>query len=107
MEELSDIISRVVNADYGHSRHVMPEQPWWDNLESNFPVGITSSPKMGSVRLDAVQGFERSRGTAPIGRTLPTKLCAEVTQGATNDCCRRRRSTGPAKAFASTLGSLG
>jgi pimeloyl-ACP methyl ester carboxylesterase len=36
MEELSDIISRVVNADYGHSRHVMPEQPWWDNLESNF-----------------------------------------------------------------------
>ena len=36
MEDLSKIISRVVNADYGHSRHVMPEQPWWDNLESNF-----------------------------------------------------------------------
>lgn len=36
MENLSDIVSRVVNADYGHSRHVMPEQPWWDNLESNF-----------------------------------------------------------------------
>ncbi|MCZ6829304.1 MAG: alpha/beta hydrolase [Gammaproteobacteria bacterium] len=36
MEDLSNIVSRVVNADYGHSRHVMPEQPWWDNLESNF-----------------------------------------------------------------------
>jgi pimeloyl-ACP methyl ester carboxylesterase len=36
MEDISDIVSRVVNADYGHSRHVMPEQPWWDNLESNF-----------------------------------------------------------------------
>ena len=36
MEDLSNIGSRVVNADYGHSRHTMPAQPWWDNLESNF-----------------------------------------------------------------------
>jgi hypothetical protein len=36
MEDITDIVSRVVNADYGHSRHVMPEQPWWENLESNF-----------------------------------------------------------------------
>ena len=35
-EDLTDILSRVVNADYNHCRHVMPEQPWWDNLESNF-----------------------------------------------------------------------
>lgn len=36
MEDLSAIVSRVVNADYGHARAVMPEQPWWDNLERNF-----------------------------------------------------------------------
>jgi len=36
MEDISDIISRVVNADYSHARSIMPEQPWWDNLESNF-----------------------------------------------------------------------
>ncbi len=36
MEDISTIVSRVVNADYDHSHHVMPEQPWWDNLESNF-----------------------------------------------------------------------
>jgi pimeloyl-ACP methyl ester carboxylesterase len=36
MEDLSTTISRVVNADYGHSHSVMPDQPWWDNLESNF-----------------------------------------------------------------------
>ena len=36
MEDLSNIVSRVANADYGHSRHTMPAQPWWDNLESNF-----------------------------------------------------------------------
>jgi pimeloyl-ACP methyl ester carboxylesterase len=36
VEDISTIVSRVVNADYDHSHHVMPEQPWWDNLESNF-----------------------------------------------------------------------
>ena len=36
MEDISDIVSRVVNDDYGHSHHIMPEQPWWDNLESKF-----------------------------------------------------------------------
>jgi len=36
MEELSTIVSRVANDTYGHSRRIMPEQPWWDNLEPNF-----------------------------------------------------------------------
>jgi pimeloyl-ACP methyl ester carboxylesterase len=35
-DDITTIVSRVVNADYAHSRHVMPEQPWWENLESNF-----------------------------------------------------------------------
>ena len=36
MEELSSIVSRVANETYGHSRRIMPEQPWWDNLEPSF-----------------------------------------------------------------------
>lgn len=36
MEEFSTIISRVANETYGHSRRIMPEQPWWDNLEPHF-----------------------------------------------------------------------
>lgn len=36
MEELSNVISRVANETYGHSRRIMPEQPWWDNLEPHF-----------------------------------------------------------------------
>jgi len=35
MEDISDIVSRVVNADYGHSRHVMPEQPWKNHARSS------------------------------------------------------------------------
>ncbi len=29
-------VSRVANETYGHSRRIMPSQPWWDNLESSF-----------------------------------------------------------------------
>jgi pimeloyl-ACP methyl ester carboxylesterase len=36
MEELSSVVSRVANETYGHSRRIMPEQPWWDNLEPSF-----------------------------------------------------------------------
>ncbi|MFP5382551.1 MAG: alpha/beta hydrolase family protein [Gammaproteobacteria bacterium] len=36
MEALSSAVSRVANETYGHSRRIMPEQPWWDNLEPSF-----------------------------------------------------------------------
>ena len=29
-------VSRVANATYGHSRRIMPEQPWWNNLDPVF-----------------------------------------------------------------------
>ena len=29
-------VSRVANETYGHSRRIMPSQPWWDNLETSF-----------------------------------------------------------------------
>lgn len=36
MEPLSSVVSRVANETYGHARRIMPEQPWWDNLEPSF-----------------------------------------------------------------------
>lgn len=29
-------VSRVANKTYSHTRKIMPEQPWWDNLETSF-----------------------------------------------------------------------
>lgn len=36
MESAYQTVSRVANETYTHSRRIMPEQPWWDNLESSF-----------------------------------------------------------------------
>lgn len=36
MPDLSTIVSRVANETYSHGRRVMPAQPWWNHLESNF-----------------------------------------------------------------------
>jgi pimeloyl-ACP methyl ester carboxylesterase len=36
MEDRSTLVSRVASETYGHSRRIMPEQPWWDNLEPSF-----------------------------------------------------------------------
>ncbi|MFZ5756000.1 MAG: alpha/beta hydrolase family protein [Pseudomonadota bacterium] len=36
MEPMSTVVSRVASDTYGHARRIMPEQPWWDNLEPGF-----------------------------------------------------------------------
>ena len=36
MYDIASTVSRVANETYSHSRRIMPEQPWWDNLESSF-----------------------------------------------------------------------
>ncbi len=36
MEQLAQHVSRVANETYGHSRRLMPEQPWWNNLDPAF-----------------------------------------------------------------------
>lgn len=33
---IAEEVSRVANATYGHSRRIMPEQPWWNNLDPVF-----------------------------------------------------------------------
>ena len=36
MEKISAIVSRVANTTYNHSRHFLPQQPWWNSLEPSF-----------------------------------------------------------------------
>ena len=36
MKDFAHIVSRVANETYVHSRSVMPEKPWWNNLEPYF-----------------------------------------------------------------------
>jgi len=36
MYDIASTVSRVANEAYSHTRRIMPEQPWWDNLESSF-----------------------------------------------------------------------
>lgn len=36
MERISQRVSRVANETYGHSRRLMPEQPWWQHLDPAF-----------------------------------------------------------------------
>ncbi len=36
MQDVAVTVSRVAGETYSHSRRIMPEQPWWNNLESSF-----------------------------------------------------------------------
>ena len=36
MSDLASTVSRVANESYSHTRRIMPEQPWWDHLETSF-----------------------------------------------------------------------
>ncbi len=36
MTDLATTVSRIANENYSHTRRIMPEQPWWKNLESSF-----------------------------------------------------------------------
>ncbi len=34
--DIATTVSRVANETYSHTRRIMPEQPWWQHLESSF-----------------------------------------------------------------------
>lgn len=36
MKSIAATVSRVANHTYSHTRRIMPEQPWWDYLETSF-----------------------------------------------------------------------
>jgi hypothetical protein len=33
MYDIATTVSRVANETYSHTRRIMPEQPWWENLD--------------------------------------------------------------------------
>jgi hypothetical protein len=72
MEDIASIVSRVLNVDYGNSHPVMPEQPWWDNLESHFYKNFDGFELDPRTRL-----LVNSTAYADIGaRTLMATLLA-------------------------------
>ena len=36
MYDIASRVSRVANSTYSRTRRIMPEQPWWNTLESSF-----------------------------------------------------------------------
>ncbi|MEM1155744.1 MAG: alpha/beta hydrolase family protein [Pseudomonadota bacterium] len=36
MYDIASQVSRVANNTYGHTRRIMPKQPWWQTLETSF-----------------------------------------------------------------------
>ncbi len=34
--DIATTVSRIANETYSHTRRIMPEQPWWQHLESSF-----------------------------------------------------------------------
>ena len=36
MYDIAESVSRVANETYSHTRKIMPQQPWWNYLESSF-----------------------------------------------------------------------
>ena len=36
MYDIAATVSQVASESYSHTRKIMPEQPWWNNLESSF-----------------------------------------------------------------------
>ncbi|GAA5317310.1 MAG: prolyl oligopeptidase family serine peptidase [Candidatus Pelagadaptatus aseana] len=80
MTDLSDSITRIANADYSHS-HALPDQPWWENLESNFhkfPNGFELDLKTRSmVNATVVQDVI----LRTLAATLIASCCAPMTLG--------------------------
>jgi pimeloyl-ACP methyl ester carboxylesterase len=36
MSDIATTVSKVASESYSHTRRIMPEQPWWDHLETSF-----------------------------------------------------------------------
>lgn len=80
MEPLAQSVSRVANETYGHSRRLMPEQPWWDNLDPafhKFPDDFYLDLK-SQLMVDATAvvdlGMRTALATFALGMALPTTL---------------------------------
>ena len=80
MEQIAQYVSRVANETYGHSRRLMPEQPWWNNLDPafhKFPDDFYLDLKSQTM-VDATAVVDLGMRTAlaafALGLALPTTL---------------------------------
>lgn len=80
MEALASNVSRVANETYGHSRRLMPEQPWWQNLDpafhkfpDDFYLDLKSQAMVdGTAIVDL--GIRTALASFALGLALPTTL---------------------------------
>ena len=80
MEQLARHVSRVANETYGHSRRLMPEQPWWNNLDpafhkfpDDFYLDLKSQAMVdGTAIVDL--GVRTALASFALGLALPTTL---------------------------------
>lgn len=80
MELISHNVSRVANETYRHSRRLMPEQPWWNNLDPafhKFPDDFyldLKSQAMVSTTAFVDLGMRTALAAFALGMALPTTL---------------------------------
>ncbi|MGB4343085.1 MAG: alpha/beta fold hydrolase [Moraxellaceae bacterium] len=80
MEQIAQYVSRVANETYGHSRRLMPEQPWWNNLDpafhkfpDDFYLDLKSQAMVdGTAVVDL--GMRTALAAFALGMALPTTL---------------------------------
>lgn len=80
MEPLAQYVSRVANETYGHSRRLMPEQPWWNNLDpafhkfpDDFYLDLKSQTMVNATAVVDL-GMRTALATIALTAGLPTTL---------------------------------
>jgi pimeloyl-ACP methyl ester carboxylesterase len=108
MYDIATTVSRVANETYSHTRRIMPEQPWWDHLESSFhkfpdDFELDLRTELTVESTAAGDYLLRTAGAGLLSSlALPTSLApAQLKKDRANaDFYRRKASTGdPSKFF--------
>ncbi|HET8731944.1 MAG TPA: hypothetical protein VFM34_12660 [Moraxellaceae bacterium] len=78
-------VSRVANETFGHSRRLLPEQPWWHNLDpafhkfpDDFYLDAKTQAMVGATAVVDV-GIRTAAATLALGMALPT-LVTRLTE---------------------------
>ena len=78
-------VSRVANETFGHSRRLLPEQPWWLNLDpafhkfpDDFYLDAKTQAMVGATAVVDV-GIRTAAATLALGMALPT-LAGRLTE---------------------------
>ncbi len=107
MSDVAATVSRVANETYSHTRRIMPEQPWWNHLESSFhkfpdDFELDLRTELTVAGTAAADVLLRTLGATLIGAfALPTSLRpAQIKRDmALMDFYRRKASAADASEF--------